>query len=206
MAQTEESDSQHSGRCLMRRKLAVDEEEVEVLRVPWFSQSDVDSTCVPCSVKMCLEYFRNVYGHQDIREHTPALDIGDIMGIMNTRETGTRLTPTVMSNLQKSIPCLKLDLKADCSVKDLRKSLNKNLPVIALYNCCYLLNNERGPGHAGVVIGLTQSGDVILTNPWLGSEYFAMRPDFEESWELEYCKAIFFRPFLQKNLEADSYA
>ena len=72
--------------------------------------------------------------------------------------------------------------------------------MIVLYNPSYLLINEKGPEHAGVVVGMTDTY-IILNNPWFGPAFCIDRSQFGSSWELEYNWAIFIRPKPNKILE-----
>ncbi len=59
------------------------------------------------------------------------------------------------------------------------------------------------PGHAGVVIGMTEDGDMILNNPWLCADRLVKWKDFRKGWELEYNKVVMIYPVTQTRLEVD---
>ncbi len=184
----------------MRRPIQVRGHEVQVLKVPWYSQDDVEYTCFVCSLKMCLEFFHNVYENQVIRERTPSFSINRLMELTHTRRyTGTPLDPARIRRLGMHIP-FDVELEPDCSLSDIDKSLQKALPVIVIYDTAFPRIAERGPAHAGVVVGLTLDRDVILNNPWYGAEVVVDRLDFERGWELQYDSAVFFTPIPQTKL------
>jgi hypothetical protein len=68
-----------------------------------------------------------------------------------------------------------------------------------IYNCQFLTYGIRGACHAGVIIGTTEN-DIIINNPWLGSEYFISHEVFAPAWELEYNQAILLDPNPQSKL------
>jgi len=53
-----------------------------------------------------------------------------------------------------------------------------------------------------VVIGITEN-DIIVNNPWLGSEYFISHENFAPAWELEYNQAILLEPNPQTKLGSE---
>ncbi len=142
----------------MRRKI-VDplNNQIEVLKVPWYPQQDIEWTCLVNSIKMCLEYMKNTYDNRIIRDIVPNMSIDEIMKITNTR----RFTGTVVDS-------------------HLIRNLNSNI-------------------EAGVIIGITEN-DIIINNPWLGSEYFISHEVFAPAWELEYNQAILLDPNPQSKL------
>jgi len=152
-------------------------------------------------MKMCLEYFKNVYENPVIRSNTPNFDLEEIMEMSHTRRfTGTTLDSTVIGRFERRIP-FELNMMEDRTVDHLKVSLEKSLPVIVIYNAAFLETNERGPAHAGVVIGMSSSDGVVLANPWFGFGFHIKKVDFERAWEMEYSKAIFFKPIPQTSLE-----
>ncbi len=48
--------------------------EMPVLRVPLFTQPQTEPECLPHSLKMCIEYFKNVYPDNHIRQHTQSVN------------------------------------------------------------------------------------------------------------------------------------
>lgn len=185
----------------MRRAIRISGQNVQVLKVPWYSQDDVEWTCFVCSLKMCLEYFKNVYENKVIREYTPNFTIEELMKLTNTRRyTGTALDRMMVKRFREIMP-FKTELRTDSSLADVDRKIQKGLPVIVIYDAAFFKVQERGPGHAGVVVGLTSNRDVILNNPWYGAEVTFDRIDFERSWELEYNKAVFFTPIPQTRLD-----
>ncbi len=170
----------------MRRTMTVQGERVTVLKVPWFPQSDSDWKCFVCSLKMCLEYFKNEYNNDIIRQNTPNLDIETLMKITHTRKNTGTPTEGICKKLEKAGLPFKFQLKSS-SFPEIEEKLNVGLPAIVIYNGSYLKDERRGPSHAGVVIGM-RDDDLILNNPWFGAIYLVDKFKFERAWELEYFK------------------
>jgi hypothetical protein len=187
---------------MKRQIITEDNRRTQVLRVPFYYQSNQDALCFVFSVKMCIEYFKNIFTNDYIRNKTPNLSIEDIKKLTHTDEfLGTRVDKSLMKELSREIPSLNFSLKEGCSVDIIRNNFNKNLPAIILYNCSYMIYNEPGPGHAGVVIGVIEDNDLILNNPWLGPEKLIKWKDLQKGWELEYNKIVTISPETQMKME-----
>jgi len=151
---------------------------------------------------MCIEYFKNIFENDFIRNKTPNLTVEDIRQLTHTDEfLGTRVDRPLMKELSRTISSLNFSLKEGCSLDIIRNNLKKSLPTIILYNCSYMLYNEPGPSHAGVVIGVIEDIDLILNNPWLGPERLIRWKDLQKGWELEYNKLVIMKPETQMKLE-----
>lgn len=189
----------------MRRKiLTEDNREIQVLRVPYYYQSNQDWLCFVFSLKMCLEYFKNIFDNELVKHNTPNLSIDDLKKLTHSGEfSGTRIDHSLMKELSREIPSLKFSLNEYCSINTLMENYKKNIPTIVLYNCSYMLNEELGPGHAGVVIGVIEDNDIIINNPWLGPEKLIKWKDFQKGWEPEYNRLITINPETQMKLEVD---
>lgn len=185
----------------MRRKILDPmTNKIEVLKVPWYPQQDVEWTCVVNSLKMCLEYMKNTYNNRVIREIIPNMNIDEIMKITHTRRfAGTVVDSNFVRNLNSNIEGITFSLEQDVDINKLKMKLEKGIPSIAIYNCEYLIYGIRGAGHAGVIIGVTEN-DIVINNPWLGSEYFVAHEDFVPAWELEFNQAILLEPDTQSKL------
>lgn len=187
---------------MKRQIITEDNRETQVLRVPFYYQSNLDALCFVFSIKMCIEYFKNIYENDFIRRKTPNLDINEIRKLTHTDEfLGTRVDRQLMKELSRSIPSLSFSLIEEYSIERIRKNFNRNLPTIILYNCSYMMYNERGPSHAGVVIGVVEENDLIVNNPWLGPEKLIRWKDLQKGWELEHNKAVTIKPETQTRLE-----
>lgn len=187
---------------MKRQIITEDNRKVQVLRVPFYYQSNQDALCFVFSLKMCIEYFKNIFENDFIRSKTPNLSVEDIKQLTHTDEfLGTRVDKSLMKALSREIPSLNFSLKERCSLDMIKSSLSKNLPTILLYNCSYMIYNEPGPGHAGVVIGVIGDDDVILNNPWLGPERLIKWKDLQKGWELEYNRTVTIQPELQMRVE-----
>jgi len=153
---------------------------------------------------MSLDYFKNIYQNEVVRDKTPNLSVDELKQLTHSGEfTGTRVDNSLMKELSRKIPSLKFSLNEECSINYLKNNFEKNLPTIVLYNCSYMLYEEPGPGHAGVVIGIIEDNDLILNNPWLGPDRLVRWKDFLKGWELEYNKVVTVEPETQANLEVE---
>ena len=190
------------GRIRLKRQIITeDNRSVQVLRVPYYYQSNSDWLCFVFSLKMCLEYFKNIYKSEVVKDNTPNMSIDDLKGLTHTGEfAGTRVDQSLMNELSRRIPTIKFDLVEQYTIEQLRKNFEENLPTIVIYNCSYMINEEPGPGHAGVVISTIEDNDLIVNNHWLGAEKLIRWKDFQKGWELEYNRAIIMEPLPQTKL------
>lgn len=77
---------------------------IDVLKVPWYPQQDIEWTCVVNSIKMCLEYMKNTYNNRIVQKIVPNMDIDEILSISNTRRfTGTDVDSRLIKNLNSKI-------------------------------------------------------------------------------------------------------
>jgi len=187
----------------MRQQTSVNGINVEVLRVPWYPQRTKEWTCVPCSIWMCLAYFKNVYENKIINNKAPSPDLGYLIDILHTRPTtGTIVDRGLCTALDKEGWPFEYSYKSS-NFKELKRYLGKNIPVTVIYDGSYLLDERPGPAHAGVVIGMTNNDDVVLNNPWYGPFYFVDKLQFERAWENKYNRAIIIKPVPQSELEVE---
>jgi len=177
----------------------VDGVPIEVIKTPYFPQSPEDKYCYVCSLKMVLSYFKNEYPNRVINENTPDLSIKEIKNVTKTRGRGGTKEQNLVKELEVAVPTLKFELIKDGNFNMIKDLTDKGIPVIVLYCGDYLLNRERGGGHAGVAVKVT-ADKIILNNPWFGYEYIVDRSDFQEAWELEYRAFIKITPTYQTRL------
>jgi hypothetical protein len=163
--------------------------DYDVLRVPYYTQSDSDSKCYPYSVKMCLEYFHNVYPHAI---NIPVFNIDEIADILNTRDTGTPIENLTI-RLNEKINNIEFKFLEYSNFEIIETQLKKYLPIIVLYDYSYYQTYQRGNGHAGVVVGVTPDS-LILNNPWLGPFKDMDKLRFERAWECEHKALIKMTP------------
>lgn len=133
---------------------------------------------------MVLTYLKNEYPDERINREIPNLTVDDIKRITRTRTSGTR-EENLIRDLENAVPQLKFEIIKNTDFSTIKESLDRNIPVIVLYCGDYLLNREKGGGHAGVVVGMTDD-KIILNNPWFGYQYVADKSDFQDAWDLEY--------------------
>jgi len=178
----------------MRRNIVVNGRQIEVLQVPYFTQEQTEAWCLPYSIKMCIEYYKEYYRFKVVRDKINNLSTEEIAQILKTdRENGTRINTTTFKELAQQTCMLDYNIEIDKDFPSLEKRFKKNLPSIVLYDLSYLMNKERGPGHAAVVVGLTKD-QIILNNPWIKGEWPLEKMTFDEGWELEYHSALFVDP------------
>lgn len=186
---------------VMRRTLRLNGSDVDVLRVPFMYQAEGDSRCIPFSLLMCLSYFTNIYESSVVKKNTPIMNIDDILKLTKTKILGTIVDARLINRLNESIRSLQFEFRLNCSIDDLKRSFEKDIPSIVLYDCSYLVYDIPGTNHAGVVVGLDDD-KIVLNNPWMGPNYYSDIEDFQRSWELEKNRAILINPVKQENLEA----
>ena len=131
------------------------QEKIEILKIPWYSQSPTDWKCFVCSLKMCLEYYKNEYNNSYVRQNTTSYDIEELMGITNTRETAGTIVCNSLCNVLESTKGLPFNFKlhVNYTYDKVRNKIENNLPVIVIYNGQYLKEQIAGGSHAGVVVG-----------------------------------------------------
>lgn len=176
-------------------------EETEVSRVPFHFQGDRDYFCVPFSLMMATHYFVNVYNDPVVRKNTPNLSIEEMLRITKTRHLGTIVDNGLMRRLNDEFQSLEFEIARGCSVEDLVKRFETNLPTIILYDCSYLITEIPGAHHAGVVVGFINEDSIILNNPHLGPFKPVDLMMFRRSWEIEGNQAIIINPKKQRDLE-----
>ncbi len=120
----------------MRRKILDPlNNQIEVLKVPWYPQQDIEWTCMVNSIKMCLEYMKNTYNNRIIRDIVPNMSIDDIMKITNTRRfTGTSVDSHFIKNLNSNIEGIIFSLEEEVSMKKLSEKIEKGIPRALFQN------------------------------------------------------------------------
>lgn len=168
----------------IRNAILFDGRETTILTVPYFSQRENDALCLPCSIRMVIEYYRDYYDNDVIKKHLPALDICQISRLVNAdRYSGTRYTIDFLK-INDEISVLHFHHKFNVKYQEIKKRLDKHIPSIIVYNYTFMKNQLGGPAHAGVIIGLTDR-EIILNNPWAGSGVEIPKNDIEPAWEIE---------------------
>jgi uncharacterized protein YvpB len=184
---------------LMERVIQINGDDVKILRVPYFSQSDTEHTCVVYSLKMVLDFFKNVHTKSDIRQISPNTTKDELVRVTKTKlSMGTQISDALINSLNNAFPEFIFELK-QTNYQEIKKSLTICNPIIIIYNPSILDVNEIGPGHAGVVIGLNDQY-IVLNNPWYGPGFYLEKTEFDRAWEIEYYRAIFIRPSSQQRL------
>lgn len=187
----------------IEKEIVIEGQKVKILRVPWFSQSDSDWLCLVYSLKMVLDFYKNVYENPKIRQDAPNTSRDELISVTNTQVgLGTTIADHIINKLNQTFPTMGFELKAT-NYREIEKALKEHTPIIVLYNPSYLFINEQGPGHAGVVIGMNDQY-VILNNPWYGPAFCIDKTSFERAWELEYNWAIFIKPNPQQRLDSNA--
>jgi hypothetical protein len=178
----------------MRRKILLGEKQIEVLQVPYYTQEQTETWCFPYSIKMCVEYFKEYYKYKVVRDKIKLLSTEEIAEILKSdRENGTRISNSILKQLEKETIMLNYNLQENKNFNTLENRFKNNLPTIVLYDLTYILNKERGPGHAAVVVGVTKDY-IILNNPWMKGEWPIEKITFNQGWELEYHSIISIDP------------
>jgi uncharacterized protein YvpB len=187
----------------MERYLQINGNQVKILRVPYFNQSDSEWLCVVYSLKMVMDFFKNIHTTEDVREKSPNTTRDELLKITRTKMSmGTQISAHLIQSLNKEFPGLKFELKQTNYI-EIQKALKKHNPVITIYNPSILFINEEGPGHAGVVIGMNDQY-IVLNNPWYGPGFYVEKSEFDLAWEIEYNRAISVQPNTQQRLEQNA--
>ena len=185
----------------MISSIEVENTIIPILRVPYFSQEDADHLCFVYSFLMLMEFFKNIYSNEKLRQIIPNTTKDELISLTKSEYgTGTSFSPQLIKDLNKAFPNMHFHLKLGTKFVDIADSLKIFHPVIVIYNISQLLYNEEGPSHAAVVIGLNDDF-IVLNNPWKGWAYVVNRTEFERVWEIEGYRAIFVSPQAQKGVE-----
>ncbi len=177
-------------------------EEVEVLKVPHYYQSENDVFCFPTSIKMCVDYFSNFYGNEILSRRLPRPILSDLIDICKTNtRSGTRINDELIKRLNRSLIGLEFKIQKKADFLFLKKRFDNGLPTIILYDLRYYLYERPGGCHAGVFVGFSSDGEVILNNPHHGGNTITDYEKFNDSWEQTYNRAIEMKPILQLSLE-----
>jgi len=174
-----------------------DGELIPTLRVPYLSQTESDHMCLIYSLLMVFNYYRNVFEKESVRRIIPEASRDDLVSLTGAEYgLGITISQKLIADLNGTYPELNFSLEKNSSMSKIQKSIEEYHPPIVIYNITQILNDEEGPGHAGVLIGLNKNL-VVLNNPWLGWAHFLKRIDFERAWEIEYNQVIYSNPSSQ---------
>ncbi len=192
---------------MIRKIPASNNNEVEVLCVPWYPQQENSYYCLPYSLWMVLQFYKNIHNNDLIRKNIPDLDVEKIAKICKTDpRAGTRINEQLIVSLNKEIPALNFRLVNAYDFNQLKRIVvENNCPCIIIYDCGYYIYGiESQVGHAGVVIGLDDNA-IYLNNPWLGAEVEIDKVKFNDCWEIEYNQILLIEPNLQTNLNEENF-
>ncbi len=84
---------------------------MQILRVPLFTQPQTEPECLPHSLKMCLEYFKNVYPDYHIRQYTLSLSRDEILKYIHVDDYGWTQDQTQLDDLSKAVGTLHFKLE-----------------------------------------------------------------------------------------------
>lgn len=191
---------------MTRKKYNSNNQEVEIIPVPWFPQQEKSYCCFPYSLWMVLQYYKSIYENKLINSNVPNLSIEETVKLCKTKPpVGTRVNEQLLKELNDKIPALKFELKKVASFQNVKQEIEQKQPCIIIYDCNYVINNIPSKvAHAGVVIGLDNTS-IYLNNPWLGAETELNRMEFNDAWEIEYHQLLTITPNLQTNLIKDNF-
>lgn len=185
----------------MKQQIRIDGHSIEVLAVPYYTQGDTEYLCVIYSLMMVLDYIKRYkQSPPNTGALTPSKD--DLIALTKTDpNTGTDLSDDIMRILNEKYSTYTFKLK-ESTFEEVYKVLDDGYPAIVIYNPAILFIKQKGPAHAGVVIGMTNNG-LILNNPWYGEFFYVDKLSFTQAWDVEYNWAIFVKPNSQVRLLAD---
>ena len=96
----------------MKRIIELGKSQFEVLRVPWYSQNDADWLCVIYSLKMVMDFYKNIHDNPVIRNRTPNTNRDELIRITNAQYGfGTIVGPTLIKRLSEAYPSMLFELK-----------------------------------------------------------------------------------------------
>jgi len=184
----------------METYLPVNGSHIKVLNVPYFVQNDTEWLCLVYSIKMVMDFYKNIHTTLEIRQRSPNTTRDELMGVTRTKiTTGTPVSDDLVQSLNTKFPSLQFELK-ETNYGEIKKELNRHNPVIVMYNPTILFNGEVGPGHSGVVIGMNKQL-IVLNNPWYGPSFCVEKTAFDEAWEIEYNRGLFIKPNSQQRID-----
>lgn len=187
----------------METLLPVNGGHVKVLNVPYFIQSDTEWLCLVYSIKMVMDFYKNVHSKSEIRQRSPNTTRDELIGVTRTKlTTGTPISDDLVLSLNTKFPSLQFELK-ETNYSEIKQELDRHNPVIVMYDPTFLFNNEEGPGHSGVVIGMNKQL-IVLNNPWYGPAFCVEKAAFTDAWELEYNRGMFIKPNSQQRIDTDA--
>ena len=113
----------------MRRQILTDDSmAVQVLRIPHYYQANSDWLCFVFSLKMCPEYFKNIYRNEFVRNSTSNLSIDELKQWTNSGEfKGTRIANAIMNELTRKIPSINFTLNEECSIDHLKRNFKNDM-------------------------------------------------------------------------------
>ena len=178
----------------IRRKCAGDNKVREVLDVPYYPQQDDSVSCVPCSLMMSIEYYRQNFENGRHGRFIPQLLLDEIAGIIHCRhDDGAAFRVEYGRVLSEKLHPLQVrytEKIIDCN--DLGQRIANELPTVVMYdsNRAYFSQfNEYGMGHASVVIGIDNNA-IVLHDPNEAPYQAISRRDFEAAWMIERNRSI----------------
>ena len=113
----------------MRRQILTDDNmAVQVLRIPYYYQSNSDWLWFVFSLKMCLEYFKNICRNEFVRNSTPHLSTDELKQLTYSGEfTDTRIDKALMNELTRKIPSINFTLNEECSIDHLKRNFGNDM-------------------------------------------------------------------------------
>lgn len=180
----------------MRRKIEYQGRNIDILNVPYISQRNTEYLCLIHSIQMVLFYLKERRNPVNLKDSI-SVSKYELMRILNA-DPSLGIERTRVQRLNEIIPELRFKLK-QTNYEEIKICLEKNYPVIVIYNPMIIDYHTLGPSHAGVVVGLTEEY-VILNNPWKGENILISKQSFSQSWEVEENHAVFIYPNPQRKL------
>ena len=178
--------------------------------MPYFPQLDNSVYCVPTSIKMIVEYYREYYGSGRYQSQIPDLSVEDIAGILKTRPNlGTTFRAEHGQNLTDALGILKVEFqKKQYDHDGLIDSFSRERPIIVWFdgNMAYYHNRRgEGGGHAAVMVAI-DGQSIILNDPQVGPLHSMSINDFMPAWDTLDRKVISFEiiPTTQQKFDDSS--
>lgn len=167
-----------------------DIQNFDVLQIPSYAQPDGENECILYSMWMVLQYAKNSYPEQWVREETNALAVSEIGKHLTIRQAGWVPDEDELISLSEETSPIEFEHvhwdspPAGLPYEVIEDKLEQFLPTIAIIDARQLrkgISND-GPMHAVVVTGVDNTR-IAINDPW-GYHYDVVeRSAFKEAWD-----------------------
>lgn len=181
---------------ILRRICSGERQARDVLAVPYFAQLDHSVACVPASIKMVVEYYREYYRSDRYHDQIPELSMADIAGLIKTKPNlGTTFKPEHGAALTAELNILRVDfVKGRFDHERLSACFHDHRPVVVWFDgslAYYRRRRGEGGGHAAVMVAIDEEV-IVLNDPQIGPWRAMSINDFMPAWDILDRKVVCF--------------